>query len=735
MLQVCSQEHIIKISDDKVFNTSPMMVNNEFDVIWRNLSYSIGSNSCFKFGAQLRSKDTYKFILKNLNGSFKSGQMMAIMGPSGSGKTTLLECLAGKKQTGVSGDIFYSGKESVKLSFISQHDQILSHLTVREALMFASKLKNVTKQEQSRSRTNMALDIVPCQNLKMSTIPEQKSNQEKINHELIVNTLLEQLGLDKCVDVKVSKCSGGQIKRLSIAQELVSKPNILILDEPTSGLDSASCFQCIEHLLKVCQSNTDHPIAIVSTIHQPSARVFGMFHKIYFLSIHGQCIYEGQPAQILDYCASVGLNCPTFHNPADYATEIASGDYGMDYNYKLQELTCKNFENESMIALECENYQPIRKKIEQNTKFPIFHHTRVIFHRTMLSIIRNPVLFTLRLVSHIIVALFIGFLYGNKIGNAGGCPPPSNDLNSFISIQNELYKDLVSTSENIANFFFANMFVMFGALMPTVLTFPMEMNVFLKEKSNNWYSCGIYYTAKTLADVPFQIFFPALYGTILYFMHSQIWSYWRFSMFISLLVLVALTAQSQGLLISALFINNATAAVFIAPILAIPALLFAGFFVRIKTMPYYFVPLTYISYIRYGFESLIAVTYGFGRCIYYPYEMSTSTNQTRNSLLNLASLLFPQYTDDYDDEGDITNSTIPNPAMGLIEKFFQEMQFSNPFISDIIATQDNQTSYVLTQYQITDDSLYTNIIRLFICFIILRLGAYFALLWKANQKK
>ena len=353
----------------------------------------------------------------------------------------------------------------------------------------------------------------------------------------------------------------------------------------------------------------------------------------------------------------------------------------------------------------------------------------------MLSIFRNPVLSALRLVSHIFVALFVGFLYGNKVGNAGGCPPSNHDLNSFISIQNELYQDIVSTGENIANFFFANMFVMFGALMPTVLTFPMEVNIFLKERSNNWYSCGLYYTAKTLADVPFQIIFPAVYGTIVYYMHSQIWSYWRFSVFISILILVALTAQSHGLLISALFIENATAAVFIAPILTIPILLFAGFFVRIKTMPNYFLPLSFISYVRFGFESLIAVTYGFGRCVYYPYKMSSSSNQTHQSLLNLASIFFSQYSDDYEDDSNFNSSINSNAALSMIEKFFREMQANNPFMSDIITTQNNQTSYVLTQYQVTDDALYINIFRLFICFIILRFAAYLALVWKANQKK
>ena len=49
------------------------------------------------------------------------------------------------------------------------------------------------------------------------------------------------------------------------------------------------------------------------------------------------------------------------------------------------------------------------------------------------------------------------------------------------------------------------MFVMFGAMMPTIMTFPANLFVLRKEKINGWYSVATYYTALTVAEFPFQV--------------------------------------------------------------------------------------------------------------------------------------------------------------------------------------------------------------------------------------
>lgn len=714
---------------------------NSFEVIWRNLCYYAADHQRHYDDLSQKSTKT-RAILKYLNGMLKSGELTAIMGPSGSGKTTLLECIAGIRKRGVSGEILATGRDNIKLSYIGQNDHVLGHLTVRESLTFASKLKNAANEWKIDCKARLSLDVLPgkrnvYQKLSETTKPRRIRNH--VDHNRIVKNLLEQLGLEKCAEVRVEHCSGGQIRRLSIAQELVSKPNVLILDEPTSGLDSASCNQCVKLLLKLAEQDRDNPMAIVSTIHQPSSRVFSMFHRVYFLSIHGQCIFDGPPSALVSHLSGIGLKCPSFSNPSDYMTEIANGDQGMEYVFKLEDIVRNQAtDRASEKSTASRAAVDIKKRLDKRDKFPKLRHTWLLFHRTMLSIARDPVLTSLRLVAHVLIAMFIGLLYGGRIGQASGCPPAYTDFISFLSVQPDIYKDVMSTNENVANIFFANLFIMFGAMMPTVLTFPMELSVFIKERANGWYSCGIYYIAKTLADIPFQVIFPAIYGSIIYYMNAQVWSLWRFTMFLWMLILVALTSQSHGMLVSAFFMESATAAVFFAPIASIPTLLFAGFFVRLRNMPHYFIPLTYISYVRYGFESLLSITYGFGRCLARPNTIAANVaNETASSMFKMISTILPMSTHVGGTAMGPSNSTevTNNPALMLIEGLFKKINSNNPLMRDIVASKNASTSFILTSFGLSDHLFYTNMFRLFLCFCTLRLAAYFTLIWKMNKRK
>lgn len=99
--------------------------------------------------------------------------------------------------------------------------------------------------------------------------------------------------------------------------------------------------------------------------------------------------------------------------------------------------------------------------------------------------------------------------------------------------------------------------------------------------------------------------------SLVYYFTSQPWELFRFGMFLAACLMIAFVAQSVGLVVGAAM--NVQNGVFLAPVMSVPFLLFSGFFVSFDAIPIYLRWITYLSYIRYGFEGTALATYGYGR--------------------------------------------------------------------------------------------------------------------------
>ncbi|RWS22342.1 ABC transporter sub-family G-like protein 1, partial [Leptotrombidium deliense] len=587
----------INIEDEETEKLMPVTPNVRITLSWNKLSYRVSNHSCIPTLKERKGwKDNEKIILYPQSGQLSNGCLMAIIGKSGSGKSTLIESLTGRRSKGMSGNIsiivdsdvpFIGNEKDVKIAFIPQCDALLNTLTPFESLLFASQLKNE------------------------SFTPQQ--------HLMIVDELLEELDLISCKDNRVLRCSGGEKKRLSLAMELVSKPTILVLDEPTSGLDSSSALHCVQLLRKLTQSKSN-PLAIMLSIHQPSAKLLYEFHKLYLLSHNGELIYNGHVNEdLLNYFNQFNVTCPKFHNPAAHALEVSSGDYGEEVIEAMarHQSTLRCSDRRKSITGEFVEYSvpSVIAAMRNHSASSLFSQCSTLTIRALKTTFRDPILNYARLLEHFLVAIALIMLYKEEVINESGCLNAESNINTAIKFSSDKVQHAQAVVfQNVGFLFFSLSFIFMASMMPILLELPTELLVFLRERTNGWYSSLPYYIAKTIADIPLLLLSTAIYAAITFYPSLQTDEFWRFGAYLVILILVSLSAQSFGLFMATLCLKHANAASLIAPLATTPFTIFAGFFIRIPFIPHYLKLFSSISSLRYALEAVVIIIYGFGRC-------------------------------------------------------------------------------------------------------------------------
>lgn len=595
-------------------------------------------------------------------------------------------------------------KSSLKISYYRQHDSLDEQLTVQESLRYALELRNCECKKQSFENDDFLLTFNSNDELEKN----EKTGIYPVNvrerNQLIIQSLVDELHLNKCLNNLVSKCSGGQRRRLSIALELIFSPKILLLDEPTSGLDSLSSLQCIQTLKKLVDHKKS-PMMIAASIHQPTAKIMSYFDNLYIISYNGYCIYNGPTKDLVSTLSSYGLNCPQYHNPADYVIEVATGDFGQDVILGLKchfEHICLEQSKDSKVERTL-NIKKLVKVTQKHSFWGQLLAVWVLTRRCLLTTYRDPNTYLARLIT-ICAVLFIVFIMykDNKVGMLDGCAskPTRQTLNQLQNFELFSFEDVYYA--NFGFLFFSVLFVVFITVLPTLLSFPLDVSVFIKENFNGWYSLKSYYIARNIADLPPTLFFPFLYGLVSFFFTHQLFELHRLFLFIFILIFVASLAQGLGFLVSAYFVKDVTTSTVVGGIINIPLFLFTGLLIKISSMPQYFQPLTYLSYFRLAFESLLVTIYGLDRCHKTePITFNYLKSEFGEEILDMYSCL------------SYINPSIPENLTNTIDSYNEQ------FLTNITSS-----SMALHIFNYNDNTLWINVIYMAIYMIFLRLIAY-----------
>ncbi|KAI2809701.1 ABC protein, sub ABCG [Blomia tropicalis] len=667
---------------------------------WRNLSYTVGKEN--------------KCLINSMSGHLQSGQLTAILGPSGSGKTTLFECLAKRRISGVTGQVWASSSagqmKRVRIVYSPQKDCLINVLTVRESMLYAAEMQrycgrnlDIWKTENDEGYDEE--DDIDDSDIDQFELRKQHYHNEKHGY-LKVEEIIDQLGLTQCADVRVSGCSGGQKKRLSIALELIFSPNVLLLDEPTTGLDSVTSLQLIQLLKSLVQR---HPVIICATIHQPSAKLFNQFDHLYLVSRMGTCVYNAPQTELLTYLNGFGLQCPIFHNIADFALEVISGVHGDDVLHQMNEVESKRL----MIIDDQEFRVNINSERELSTTmaYDQLNSSWTLMKRSTIISLREPFDFGFRVLG-LAMVLGIRFLVNNQLTIIeNDCLNSTKFARKMLEIGSnpDNFRITALVSRDIILLISSILFSVIISLTPALFLFPIELAVFNKEHSNQWYSRWSYYVGKSIADLPPTLLFPSIAGAITYLLLEQPDGWWRFFAFMGIVMASAILAHSIGLLISIFCISNTTAAVIVGANVFIPMFVFSGFIIPLHKLPAYVRPFTFLSIYKLAIESILILFYGFDQC---------DGSQMQLKLEHFADYVPPSF---------INITTCIHETTSL-PSFDYLLDSYNKDIGSI------SRSIILNRLHINDSDFFINSGLIVLFIVIIRFISYYVLKWKTDPK-
>lgn len=236
-------------------------------------------------------------ILDSIDLKLGAGQFVGILGPSGCGKSTLLGALSGRRPFS-KGEVLYDdeplqGRPGETIGFVPQDDVLHIALRTERLLSYSARL--------------------------------QMPNKTKGEIQKLVDIILRSVGLEEKKKTAVRKLSGGQRKRVSIAQELLLSPKALFLDEPTSGLDP----QLEKAVMQLCARLAKEGRLVVMTTHILES--IDLFDRLMVL-VSGQMAFFGEPGEALDFFGVTDL-----HHVYGLLAKKEAGKYAGRYkNSKLR---------------------------------------------------------------------------------------------------------------------------------------------------------------------------------------------------------------------------------------------------------------------------------------------------------------------------------------------------------------------------------------------------------------
>ncbi|KAI7907656.1 ABC-2 type transporter-domain-containing protein [Cokeromyces recurvatus] len=533
-------------------------------------------------------------ILKSNDGFCKDGEMLLVLGRPGSGCTTLLRVIANMRAsyTNIEGTVRYGGIEAQEFSkhfrgevcYNEEEDLHYPTLTCKQTLTFALKNKTPGKRFQGESKG------------------------EFINKVLYL--IGNMLGLTKQMNTMVGNAfvrglSGGERKRLSIAEQMTTRSSINCWDCSTRGLDAASALDYVRSLR--IMTDILHKTTI-STLYQASDSIFHLFDKVMVLD-EGRCIYFGPTSTAKPYFEDMGFYCPERKSTPDFLTGLCNmneREYRDGFKDKVP-VNAVQFEKaykESAIYTSMMNERDeYEAKINQDRPDEKFRQAFIESHQKHAPKSSPFVATYYQQVKSLTIRQF-QLIYGDKgalVSRYGGVVVKGLIM---ASVFYKMPTDVTGAFSRGGSVLFC---LLFNALIAQaeLSAFMQGRRVLDKHKHFALYHPSAFYIAQVIADIPLAIVQVIIFELCVYFMMGFVLDAGKFFTFFVNLVVVNLCMNGFFRFWGAVSPNFFTASQ-LSSIVLIAALVYCGYQIPYNQMHPWLMWIYWINPLAYSYKALIS---------------------------------------------------------------------------------------------------------------------------------
>ncbi|XP_059652225.1 pleiotropic drug resistance protein 3-like [Cornus florida] len=549
----------------------------------------------------LKSQEAKITIINDVSGIIKPGRMTLLLGPPGCGKTSLLKALSGnlKKPLKVTGEVSYNGFKLEEFApqktsaYISQYDQHIAEMTVRETLDFSACCQGVGSRAEimfELTRREKQAGIIPDPDIdtymKAITVEGQKTT-------LQTDYILKILGLDICADTLVGDAmrrgiSGGQKKRLTTGEMIIGPTKALFLDDISNGLDSSTSYQivaCLQQLAHI----TDATILV--SLLQPAPETFELFDDI-ILMAEGETVYHGYRSHVLDFFEDCGFRCPERKGVADFLQEVISMKDQAQYWHRTEQLN--SYVSVDMFSRKFKE-SPSGKKLDEELSKSFIksqsHNSAISFSACSLS---KWALFKACMSREFLLMKRDSFLYVFK----------SIQLVIIASMMMTVFFRTRMTIDVVhANYFLGALFFTLMILIidgfPEMSITMARLPIFYKQKELYFYPAWAYAIPASILKVPLSLLEALVWTSLTYYVIGYSPEAGRFFRQFILLFAVHLTSMSMFRFLASVF-QTADASTTAGSLSILFVLLFGGFIIPEPSMPVWLKWGFWVSPITYG---------------------------------------------------------------------------------------------------------------------------------------